>query len=104
MDSELPGGHQPILLGGWLELSGAVVLLGAWFGELWFVDRELFVQRQTVPRGHGCPLLMRVTEDSYSVVVESQELEQQKPQCVFPLQATAVLCGCPCSISVGVPH
>lgn len=49
MDSELPGGHQPNLLGGWLELGGAVGLLGAWFGELWFVDMELSVQWQTVP-------------------------------------------------------
>lgn len=104
MDSELPGGHQPNLLGGWLELGGAVGLLGAWFGELWFVDMELSVQWQTVAWGHGCPLLMRITEDSWSVEVENQDLEQQKPQHAFPLQATAVLCGCPCSISVGVPH
>lgn len=62
------------------------------------------MQQQTVPWGHGCPLLMRVTEDSWSVVVRYQELEQQKPQRVFPLQTTAVLCVCPCSISVGVPH
>lgn len=63
----LPGGHRPVLLGGWLELSGAAVLLGAWLEELWFVDKELSVQRQTVPWGRGCPLLMRVTEVSFMV-------------------------------------
>lgn len=43
VDPELPGGHQPDLLGGWLELGGAAVLPGAWFGELWPVDMELSV-------------------------------------------------------------